>query len=154
MSELTFTGVNGGLLKWKAERSKHRAIGKKQRDTLNWPVLANAISRTSCTKGLQSDLLASPRIWRVSGVSEIVGASYTENRMPVTTCWVPGGAMIIDADEFRVLADERVAAAAKCNDPDAAAPNCSKIATKILELVRREMNPDIGQPFGRRRSVV
>ena len=80
MSELTCTGDTWGLLKWKAERSEHRAIGKKQRDTPNWPILANAISRALCTKGLRSDLLAWPRIWSVSGVSELVGASYTENR--------------------------------------------------------------------------
>ena len=80
MSELAFTGIHGGLLRWKAGQSKHRAIGKKQRDTPNWPVLANAISRISCTKGLQSDLLAWRRIWSVSGVSEFVGTSYTENR--------------------------------------------------------------------------
>ena len=61
-------------------RSEHRAIGKRRRDTPNWPVLANAISRTLCTKGLQSDFLAWPRIWSVSGVSELVGTSYTENR--------------------------------------------------------------------------
>jgi hypothetical protein len=85
-------------------------------------------------------------IWSVSGVSELVGASYTENRK---AC---GGAMIIDANELRGLADECVAAAAKCNDPDSAA-KLLEIATKILELVRREMNPDIEQPFGGRRSA-
>ena len=63
-----------------------------------------------------------------------------------------GGAMIIDANELRGLADECVAAAAKCNDPDAAA-KLLEIATKILELVRREMKPDIEQPFDGRRSA-
>jgi hypothetical protein len=133
-------------LKWKAERSKHRAIGKKQRDMPNWPVLANAISRALSTKGLQIDLLAWPRIWSVSGVSEFAGTSYTEDRK---AC---GDAMIIDANELRGLADECVAAAAKCNDPDAAA-KLLEIATKILELVRREMKPDIEQPFGGRRNT-
>jgi hypothetical protein len=33
-----------------------------------------------CTKGLQSDFLAWPRIWSVSGASELAGTSYTENR--------------------------------------------------------------------------
>jgi hypothetical protein len=65
---------------------------------------------------------------------------------------IGGGAMIIDANELRVLADECVAAAAKCNDPDAAA-RLLEIATKILELVRREMKPDVEQPFGGRRSA-
>ena len=60
--------------------------------------------------------------------------------------------MIIDANELRVLADECVAAAAKCNDPDAAA-RLLEIATKILELVRREMKPDVEQPFGGPRSA-
>jgi hypothetical protein len=60
--------------------------------------------------------------------------------------------MIIDANELRELADECVAAAANCNDPDASA-KLLEIATKILELVRREMKPDIGQPFGGRRST-
>jgi hypothetical protein len=150
-------------LKWKAERSKHRAIGKKQSDTLNWAVLANAISRTLYTRGSRSDLLASPRIWSVPGVSEIVGASYTENRkgcrsrpnfvdvgFPLAV--FQGSAMIIDANELRGLADECVAAAAKCNDPDAAA-KLLEIATRILELVRREMKPDIEQPFDGRRSA-
>src|SRR6516164_6720955 len=139
-------GINGGLLKWKAGQSKHRAIGKKQRDTPNWPVLANSTSRTLRAKGLQSDLLAWPRIWSVLGVSEFVGTSYTENRK---AC---GGAMIVDANVLRGLADECVAAAAKCNDPDAAA-KLLEIATKILELVRREMKPDIEQRFGGQRSA-
>jgi hypothetical protein len=60
--------------------------------------------------------------------------------------------MIIDANELRGLADECVAAAAKCNDPDAAA-QLLEIATKILELVRREMNRDKDSDFGGRRSV-
>ena len=139
-------GINGGLLKWKAGQSKHRAIGKKQRDTPNWPVLANSTSRTLRAKGLQSDLLAWPRMWSVLGVSEFVGTSYTENRK---AC---GGAMIVDANVLRGLADECVAAAAKCNDPDAAA-KLLEIATKILELVRREMKPDIEQRFDGRRSA-
>ena len=63
-----------------------------------------------------------------------------------------GGAVIIDANELRGLADECVAAAAKCNDPDAAA-KLLEIATKILELVRREMKPDIEQRFDGRRSA-
>jgi hypothetical protein len=58
--------------------------------------------------------------------------------------------MIIDANVLRGLADECVAAAAKCNDPDAAA-KLLEIATKILELVRREMKPDIEQRFDGRR---
>jgi hypothetical protein len=62
------------------------------------------------------------------------------------------GAMIIDANELRSLADECVVAAAQCNDPDAAA-KLLEIATKILELVRREMKPDIEQSFGGRRSA-
>jgi hypothetical protein len=33
-----------------------------------------------CTKGLQSDFLAWPKIWSGSGVSELAGTSYTENR--------------------------------------------------------------------------
>jgi hypothetical protein len=70
-------------LKWKAGRSEHRAIGKRQRDTPNWPVQANAILPTLFTKGSQSDSPASPRIWSVSGVSELVGTSYTENRKRV-----------------------------------------------------------------------
>jgi hypothetical protein len=45
-----------------------------------------------------------------------------------------------------------VAAAAKCNDPDAAA-KLLEIATKILELVRREMDRDKDSDFGGRRSV-
>ena len=65
---------------------------------------------------------------------------------------VPGGAMVIDHNELRELADECVAAAAKCNDPDAAA-KLLEIATKILELVRREMKPDVEQPSGGRRSA-
>ena len=60
--------------------------------------------------------------------------------------------MIIDANELRGLADGCVVAAAKCNDADAAA-KLLEIATKILELVRREMKPDIEQPFGGRRSA-
>jgi hypothetical protein len=60
--------------------------------------------------------------------------------------------MIIDANELRELADECVAVAANCNDPDASA-KLLEIATKILELVRREMKPDIEQPFGGRRST-
>ena len=60
--------------------------------------------------------------------------------------------MIIDANELRGLADECVAAAAKCNDPDAAV-KLLEIATKILELVRREMKPDIEQRFDGRRSA-
>ena len=60
--------------------------------------------------------------------------------------------MIIDANELRELSDECVAAAAKCNDPDAAA-KLLEIATKVLELIRREMKPDIEQPFGGRRSA-
>src|SRR6516225_8626707 len=72
--------AKGGYLKWKAERSKHRAIERRRRDTPNWPVLANAISRTLCTRGLRSDLLAWRKIWSVSGVSELVGTSCTENR--------------------------------------------------------------------------
>jgi hypothetical protein len=60
--------------------------------------------------------------------------------------------MIVDANELRGLADECVAVAAKCNDPDAAA-KLLEIATKILELVRREMKPEIEQPLGGRRSA-
>jgi hypothetical protein len=48
------------LTKDEARRNERRAIGKKQRDTPNWPVLANAISRTLCIKGLQSDFLVWP----------------------------------------------------------------------------------------------
>ena len=79
-------------------------------------------------------------------MSEFVGTSYAENRK---AC---GGAMIIDANVLRALADGCVAAAAKCNDPDAAA-KLLEIATKILELVRREMTPDIEQRFDGRRSA-
>jgi hypothetical protein len=74
MSELIFSGDNGGL-RWKAERSKQTAIGRKQGGTPNWPVQGNAILQTSSTKGLQSDLLAWLRIWSVSEVSEPVDAS-------------------------------------------------------------------------------
>ena len=62
------------------------------------------------------------------------------------------GAMIIDANELRSLADDCVVAAAQCNDPDAAA-KLLEIATKILELIRREMKPDIEKPFGGQRSA-
>jgi hypothetical protein len=110
----------GGLLKWKAEQSKHKAIGKKQRDTHDWPVLANSTSRALRAKGLQSDLLAWPRIWSVLGVSEFVDTSYTENRK---AC---GGAMIIDANVLRGLADECVAAAAVVLvDPRSALSRCT-----------------------------
>ena len=77
----------------------------------------NSTSRTLRAKGLQSDLLAWPRMWSVLGVSEFVGTSYTENRK---AC---GGAMIVDANVLRGLADECVAAAAKCKvlvDPHSA----------------------------------
>jgi hypothetical protein len=60
--------------------------------------------------------------------------------------------MIIDANELRGLSDECVAVAAKCNDPDAAA-KLLEIATKILELIRREMKPDEEQPFSGRRNA-
>jgi hypothetical protein len=63
ISELTSAGVNGGILKWKAKRNVHRAIGKKQRSTPSWPVPANAISQASCSEGLQNDMLEWPRTW-------------------------------------------------------------------------------------------
>jgi hypothetical protein len=98
-------------LKWKAEQSKHRAIEKKQRDTPNWPVLANAISRTLCTKGLQSDLLAWPRIWSVSGVSELVGASYTGNRKTCRPIFVDVGleSELASGDIAAALTKRRIA---------------------------------------------
>jgi hypothetical protein len=65
---------------------------------------------------------------------------------------IPEGAMIIDANELRGLADECVSAAAKCSDADAAA-KLLEIATKILELVRREMDRDKDSDFVGRRSV-
>jgi len=55
----------------------------------------NSTLRTLRAKGLQSDLLAWPRIWSVLGVSEFVGTSYIENRK---AC---GGAMIVDANVLR-----------------------------------------------------
>ena len=60
--------------------------------------------------------------------------------------------MIIEANELRRLADECVAAAAKCSDADAAS-KLLEIATRILELVRSEMKPDLEQPFGPRRGA-
>jgi hypothetical protein len=85
---------------------------------------------------------------RVIGVFELLGSMRLKCRVE----GFRGGAMIIDANELRGLADECVAAAAKCNDPDAAA-KLLEIATKILGLVRREMKPDIEQPFGGRCSA-
>jgi predicted ATP-grasp superfamily ATP-dependent carboligase len=85
---------------------------------------------------------------RVIGVFELLGSLRLKCRVE----GFQGGTMIIDANELRGLADECVAAAAKCNDPDAAA-KLLEIATKILELVRREMKPDVEQPFGGPRSA-
>jgi hypothetical protein len=62
------------------ESRTERALGKRRRDTPSWLVRANEISRTLCTGGSQSDLLAWPKIWSISGVSEVVGTSCTENK--------------------------------------------------------------------------
>jgi hypothetical protein len=65
---------------------------------------------------------------------------------------VPEGAMVIDHNELRELAQACVSAAAKCDDPDAAA-KLLEIATKILELVRREMDRDKDSDFDGRRNA-
>jgi hypothetical protein len=80
MSELAFNGDNWGVIERESRAEQAQGYRKEAE---RYAELASSGQRDITNfvrKGLQSDLLAWPRIWSVLGVSEFVGASYTENQ--------------------------------------------------------------------------
>jgi hypothetical protein len=71
----------------------------------NWRVLADATSRPLCTKSFPSDFRGWPRIWSISGVSDLVGTFYTEKPHPRCEAPVVGfGGANLDRSDNRAAA--------------------------------------------------